>query len=734
MSRADRRSAKRKQLDVGVPPRETATGLRLVGVVVLCLKLALVPLVFDPSADVPFVVPRTLLSHGLTYILLGVLLALSVQKGRSFLVRSWVHVPVLAFFAISALATALALNPTLALFGTHVRMLGLATIADGVVTYFALVHLVRERRDVVALLVSVFVASVLMVSYEAIQLIGRDPFSWAGVDTSLRPISTLGQSTTLGQYLSVLSVCGLALAVLTPNLPPLVRGGLIAYAAVLLYAAGLTGTRAAVLGVAVAAVIFVLLVWTKHPSRSARLLSLISGMGAAALLAGLVLFTPLGVRLLSTVESPNSNGPEDTAIGQLEPSTVTRLAIYDTAARMVLGRPLLGYGPDNFAAALPAFRPPAAPPEIRQSIATSPHSWLAAVATSSGTVGLAAFLAVIGAAAFVLFRSAYSSLAIAAAVVVAAYLASGAVSVNALETDTLFWFGIAAIVGANASQPTLDQTETRFARSRRPRSGSLVRQWIPWVLVTAAVVLSTTTLPALEASRLAKASSSARLTGGVAIAIDLATLASRIDPNRAEYWQELALANVAGAHWTDASLAFEKAAELAPYDIRFLTDDIQVQRAMAHGGDSKALERARKLADQAVRVDPNNPNGHFNRAVVAFDRGDLPAAVESIDRALWLDPNSTNNQLFVVAAQIYVAATQSEVAAGRLDDAIVNGRHGVAQLGSNAASVPIRLELARALVRDGRSGEALDVLDAALALAPTDQSLLQLKQEILRAQ
>jgi O-antigen ligase/tetratricopeptide (TPR) repeat protein len=734
MSRADPRLAKRRQTAVGVPLAKSGSRLRTLGVSVLCLKLALVPLAFDPSADIPFVLPRTLLSHGLTYILLGVLLALFAVKGPSFLVRSWVHVPVLVFFGISLVATVVAANPTLALFGTHARMLGLATIADGVVTYFAVVYLIRQRRDAVAIVVCVLAASLVILAYEAIQLLGRDPFSW-NVDVTQRPFSTLGQPTTLGQYLSVLSVGALTLAVLTRSLPKSIRGILIAYAALLLVGAVLTGTRAAALGLAAAVVLFVVLIWAKHPNKKARLLSVIGGAAAVVVLAGLLLVTPLGARLISTLEPSNASGTEDAAIGQLEPSIAVRFAIYEIAAHMVSERPLTGYGPDNFAAALPEFRPERAPQPIRQSIATSSHSWIAAVATSTGLLGLTAFLIVIGAAAFALFRSDYNSLAVAAALVVGAYLASGAVSINAIETDTLFWLGIAAIVSATASGPTVpDHVTTRPQRSRRQPSSSLVPMWIAWALVAVAIVITATTLPALEASRLAKRSASLRTPATAGLAIDVAGQATRVDPNRAEYWQELALANVAGAHWTDASIAFQKAAKLAPYDIRFLTDDIQVQLAMAHGGDSKALERAGRLADQAVHVDPNNPNGHLNRAVVAFDRGDLPAAVESIDRALLLDPNSTNSQLFAAAAQIYVAATQSAVAAGRLDDAIAKGRNGVAQLGSNAASVPIRLELARALVQSGRPREALDVIDAALALAPTDQSLLQLKQEILRAQ
>jgi tetratricopeptide (TPR) repeat protein len=252
--------------------------------------------------------------------------------------------------------------------------------------------------------------------------------------------------------------------------------------------------------------------------------------------------------------------------------------------------------------------------------------------------------------------------------------------------------------------------------------------------VAGALGLTLTTLPALEASRLAKDSAGARTPQTFAVAIDLATRATRLDPNRAEYWQQLALAYVAGARWTDASANFRNAAKLAPYDIRFLTDDIQVQLTLANAGDGRALDRAAQLASQATRIDPNNPSAHLNSAVVAYTRRDVTAAMRSIDRALSLDPGSGNSRLYSVAAQIYIAATQSHVAAGLLDEAIARARQGVAMLGSKTASVPLRLELARALAGSGHPQEALVELDAALALAPGDQSLLQLKQEISRTQ
>src|SRR5436309_4730330 len=71
--------------------------LRLLGVGLICAKLALVPIVFDHDSDVPFSVIKALVSHALAYVLAGVLVGLLVRYRRTVFVWSWVHVPVVVF-------------------------------------------------------------------------------------------------------------------------------------------------------------------------------------------------------------------------------------------------------------------------------------------------------------------------------------------------------------------------------------------------------------------------------------------------------------------------------------------------------------------------------------------------------------------------------------------------------------------------------------------------------------
>src|ERR671937_336598 len=140
--------------------------LRQVGIVLICAKVALVPLLFDQPADLPFTVPKALASHALAYALIGVIAGLAIRFGRSVLIRSWLHAPVLAFLIASVLAAVFAEDRLLALYGSHDRMVGLVTIADQVVLYFAIALLVRRQRELAAVMLAALGSSLLILAYE----------------------------------------------------------------------------------------------------------------------------------------------------------------------------------------------------------------------------------------------------------------------------------------------------------------------------------------------------------------------------------------------------------------------------------------------------------------------------------------------------------------------------------------------------------------------------------------
>lgn len=703
-----------------------ASKLRLFGVGLVCAYVALVPLVFDPAADWPFTVPKALLSHVLAYMLAAVMAGLLARFGRDFVVWSWVHVPALAFLAASTLATAFAADDVLALFGTHARMLGLGTIAAWTTLYLAIALLVRTRRETVAVIASALAACGLVLVYELVQALGRDPFVW-NVSTVARPFSSLGQATVMGQYASSLALGALALGLLADRIPRPVRVIALLLTGLLLVGAAATGTRSTLIGIGAGASVLLVLVFISHPSRSARMISLAGAAVASVALAVLLVASPLGARLAATFDPPPGAEPDD-LLARFEPSFEVRLSLYRIALDMVRERPILGYGPDNFAIGVTQYRSEAEPFEIQNSLATSAHSWVGYVATGSGLVGLASFVGMTALAFVLAVRSDFNPVAITGAVTLAAFLGTGLTTVTDIGSDWIPWATIGMIAGASARPTATTADPSLKGRSTRSRKGSSnvasqFRLAAVAVSLGIGVLLSLTSLNAYGASRATESARQAREQGRVGDAVNFALAATRSDSARAEYWQGLGLAYASGTRWREASAAFDRAVALAPYDVRFLSDLVQTLLVLARDGDAGARARAIELAERAVVTDRNKPQAHQVRAQVMQATGSNAEAVRSIERALALVRDSGGLSLYLLAAQVYLDS-------GRPTDAVVVARKGVAGVGLTSGSVNLRFELARALLAAGKPLDALAELDVLLGIAPNHAAAQRLRAEI----
>src|SRR5258708_40244155 len=118
------RRAARRTRDVAQPaPSSDFLGsrLRLLGIALVCAKVALIPAVFDHDSNVPFSVIKALLSHALAYVLAGVILVLIVRYGRTLIVWSLLHGPLVAFLAANSAATLFAVDPLQAMHEAHSR-------------------------------------------------------------------------------------------------------------------------------------------------------------------------------------------------------------------------------------------------------------------------------------------------------------------------------------------------------------------------------------------------------------------------------------------------------------------------------------------------------------------------------------------------------------------------------------------------------------------------------------
>jgi tetratricopeptide (TPR) repeat protein len=185
----------------------------------------------------------------------------------------------------------------------------------------------------------------------------------------------------------------------------------------------------------------------------------------------------------------------------------------------------------------------------------------------------------------------------------------------------------------------------------------------------------------------------------------------------------LGLAYAKGSKLQESGAAFERAIQLAPYDASYIGDLSTTEILLDRAGQPGARDRAIALGEQAVRIDPNNPRANLTRAVVMQVTGNLPEATLSVERALALDPQSTNPRLYLTATQVYLSS-------GRPADAVRIAQLGIASVWPPQSSVDLRIESARALVALGRPADALTQLDAALAISPNEPTALQLREQI----
>jgi cytochrome c-type biogenesis protein CcmH/NrfG len=489
----------------------------------------------------------------------------------------------------------------------------------------------------------------------------------------------------------------------------------------LLAGAAMSGTRSALLGLASGSGALLVAIWLRRPSRKARIVAVVGTAFVSAVVTGLLLLSPLGARI-APVANPSTAPSEEDVLARLEPAAETRAALYAIALAMLRERPILGYGPDNFVVGVPKFRRDTEPVEIRQSLATSAHSWIAYVATSSGLVGLVIYLGIAGLAIWLSLNATARPVALVGAAMLAAFLGTGLTTINEISTDWLFW----ASAGMVASVTGQSLSLARTTRSRSA-SSSRARQLGSVLCVLLGMVLAFTPRNAWEAARLTRSGQQLRLQGRAVEAIDSALRSTRLDPGRSDYWHGLGLAYVSASRWADATTAFNRASTLAPYDARKLGDLATAQMLLAESGDTAARASAVRTSERALAVDPNNPGAHLLHATVMRFAGDKTNAIRSAERALKLDPRSSNVRLWVTAAQIYVDAS-------RPADAVRISREGVSALGPTPASLPIRYELARGLALTDRSSDALAELDIALAIQPTNTAVQRLRAEIVAGQ
>lgn len=655
--------------------------------VTLFVKLMLTVVVLDAQVVDTFTLPKSVAAHATSLVLGALLVWLFARYGRRLLLWSPIHVAAGALLVAFALATVFALDPTIALFGTPRRFLGLTQMLDNVLLYLAAATLFRDARSLRLLAIVALGTAVPEVLYAVIQKLGLDPLKFREDTAPL--IGTFGNPDLLGSYLAMAGITSFAIALLlaAPQ-SRLLRAGLMALGLACAATLLMVGVRAGVLAMAAG---FAAIVWLAFllPWRRPwwRLGLLVLG---PLLIVG-VLVSPTAARLRI-----------DTLLK--DPAITVRFEIWDTAEKAVAARPLLGVGPDNFSVFYPSHRSEAS--AKTGLLENSTHSFWLYVATSAGLLGLAALFLVVAIVAQEGIRGARRGQVGALALVpFFAYLGQSFVGVNELVVDWVFWLsaGVVAAAGARA----LQRPRTGYPRVRAANvTGSVA-------VAVAAVLIVTLVLPRLVAEE-----ASARAEGLSAAnrgreAIPYAQEAVRADGRRGETWSTYGTALTTSGDLAAAVVAYTAASQREPWLPVGWRNLAIVWAQLGNRG------AARASAERALLADQYDGESHDLVASLSYEAGDYARAAAEGERAiaLRLPPPETT---YFTTGSAYVQLKDLPRA-----ESIV--RAGLTRYPSRPV---LSLLLAAILADEGKRTEALAIVDQVLLDYPTNGDAQALKRAL----
>jgi O-antigen ligase len=557
---------------------------RWAAVLVLAVAAAM-----DPAGLRPFTTLR--------WAVVGVAAAAAAASTRwrvpGRLLAAW-----LALLGLLAVATALALDPLIAVLGHPRRHLGLLGWLVSALAFAAGTGLSRHGLQRVAR--AGVVAGLVTGVGVMVDLVGWDP---AGVTfAGGRVGGLLGQPAYLGVVAVLLGPLAVGVA-LDPGQGRRWRAAAWGAAAGCGVAALASQTRGVWLGLAVAVV--VAWPWLRRAAGAHRL----AAAGGVAVLAGLVVLGPVGARGADLVDGSEAGGRG-------------RLDEWALAAAVIAERPVLGAGPEGYRiAATDHIDGDYARRHGRDEVVDRAHDGPLDVAAAAGIpaavlyAGLLAAVAVRSARAV---RRVADPVVAGAAVGIIAWVVQQLVGFPVAEVDPLAWLLAGAVVAAGP----------------RPEARRMAAGRIMAAVTAIGLAVAGVTAVAVD-HRLERAVEDADLTA--------ADRATSLRPDDIDAWYVAAQVASSGPSLlaVDAGLdRVEAGRDRSPRDpaLADLNEALLVERALRSGLDED-LAAAEDTARERIAADPAGPDHHRRLGLVLEAQGRTAAAARALDAARALEPD-----------------------------------------------------------------------------------------------
>jgi len=605
---------------------------------VYTLLLFLVALVFDPTIDVQFTLPKLMWLRFGTAAILALWVVRLVQGGVRPVPRI-VLVPTVLLALWWAVVTPFAADVQTAIKGMHGRYNGLINGILLLIVFLVVASTARSRAVLRRLVVAFLIALVPVAAYAVAHYYGFDPFVWPNPRTG----STIGHPVPLAAILSL--AIPFALAFLIAERRGTRR--IVWSALLLLY------------GFATAATL------SRGPW-----LGLIAACGTVAVAAvrlrivtlkGSVLWCALAVLVTGSIFVADSTAVrqrlEHFANLRADPSFSGRFVFYDAAYRMFRAHPIIGVGLENFGVLYPQYRPlepEAVPPD---SMPTMVHNGYLQAAATTGIIGLALSLALSAGILFLVIRSCSA---------LASRLDDGRAagcSAEECASDLMFGVGFAGALVGYLVQELSGWDEISLSA-------------FYWILAGAAVAFSAaerTERESASVKRLKIPLGLAASAAGIAAIVLGFDAARQIEIDRVFFQARLLDQE---KNWPLIQQQLESGLEAAAYDPKYQDDAglLYLGRVEARH-DPASYRRAAALFEGSARANPFNPYALIHRIDVetaaltaGIARTPSDEAKDAVARVTTLDPNNATVYASIAALQ---QAAQNPVGALRsIDEAI----------------------------------------------------------------
>jgi O-antigen ligase len=588
------------------------------------LVVALIPLVITPGLLSYFdITPK------IAILLFGVSFCLLCRRENERNIRAllrtrfgpWFTALVAALWLSAAIASAFSLHPALSFNGASWRRFGLISWSALLLfTLLAVAWLAADTKNILTLLRAACAGGGLASIYGICQYFGWDPLLPAtayqageGTFTIVRPPGTLGHADYFAAWLVVITFFSIALARLEEE-----RWRRVLAAAVCapsISAIVLSGTRSALLGIIIGAIVFAI-AGRRSTGKSALTIGLAS-------LAAVTLFflSPPGAKLRARL-----HWSLDDARGGARP------LLWRDSLRMSTDRPIAGFGPESFATEFPQFESLELARAYPDFYHESPHNIFLDALTSQGILGLLALLGMCLLAGLAAIHSLRSENGIAAALAgaLAGILICQQFTVFIPATALYFFLIVGLLV-----------VRTQTAKPNYPNAPSKVFRWLFPVGVGAGLFF------AYVATRLLIADSS------------LATTYRRIQREdalgAAQVYQVELRWHLTGA---GADLNYSRAMQqLANHSRDFAT---QVQ----------ARQQAMEAGIRATSTAEDRQNAWFNLATLFAAENNVTATERSLRNAIawapnWFKPHWSLAQLLEMTNSHSKALVEAQAAVER---------------------------------------------------------------------